>query len=154
MKDKIIKVLVVDDSAYNRMKITDMLESSPMVKVVGVALDGEDAIKKAINLKPDIITLDLEMPRMDGFTFLRIMASNFPTPTIVVSSRNDSQNVFKALEFGAVDFIEKPTHQASSELLKISVRTGEVVGEQWDGGDLDLGASAWSPVPTPPAKLV
>lgn len=119
MKDKTIKVLVVDDSAFNRMTITDMLQSSPIVKVVGVALDGEDAIKKAINLKPDIITLDLEMPRMDGFTFLRIMASNFPTPTIVVSSRNDSHNVFKALELGAVDFIAKPTHQASSELLKI-----------------------------------
>ena len=117
--EKIIKVLVVDDSAYNRMIITDMLESSPVVKVVGVALDGEDAIKKAINLKPDIITLDLEMPRMDGFTFLRIMASNFPIPTIVVSSRSDDPNVFKALELGAVDFIAKPIHQASRELLKI-----------------------------------
>jgi len=117
--DKIIKVLVVDDSAYNRITITDMLESSPLIKVVGVAMDGEDAIKKAINLRPDIITLDLEMPRMDGFTFLRIMTSRFPTPTIVVSSRSEDQNVFKALELGAVDFIAKPTHHVSKELLKI-----------------------------------
>jgi len=154
MKDKIIKVLVVDDSAYNRMKITDMLESSPMVKVVGVALDGEDAIKKAINLKPDIITLDLEMPRMDGFTFLRIMASNFPTPTIVVSSRNDSQNVFKALELGAVDFIEKPTHQASSELLKIR---DELLYKVGMAAQVSINRIKTLPVPavaTPPAKLV
>lgn len=117
--EKIIKVLVVDDSAYNRKALTDMLESSPMVKVIGTAIDGEDAIKKAITLKPDIITLDLEMPRMDGFTFLRIMMSRFPTPTIVVSSRNEDPDVFKALELGAIDFIVKPTHRVSSELQKI-----------------------------------
>ena len=126
--NKKIKVLVVDDSAYNRMTITEMLESSPLVKVVGVAVDGEDAIKKAMSLKPDIITLDLEMPRMDGFTFLRIMSSRFPTPTIVVSSRGDEQNVFKALELGAVDFIEKPTHHVSDELLKIRDELLDKVG--------------------------
>lgn len=117
--EKKIKVLVVDDSAYNRMTITEMLQSSSFVEVVGVAMDGEDAIKKAISLKPDIITLDLEMPRMDGFTFLRVMTNNFPTPTIVVSSRSEDPNVFKALELGAVDFIAKPTHHVSKEILKI-----------------------------------
>lgn len=113
------KVLVVDDSAYNRKTITAMLESSPAFKVVGTATDGEDAIKKVITLKPDIITLDLEMPRMDGFTFLRVMMSRFPIPTIVISSRNEDPNVFKALELGAVDFISKPTHHISTEISKI-----------------------------------
>ncbi len=116
---KVIKVLVVDDSAYNRKTITAMLESSSAVKVVGTAIDGEDAVKKVITLKPDIITLDLEMPKMDGFTFLRVMMSRFPTPTIVLSSRNEDKNVFKALELGAVDFIAKPTHHISTEIMKI-----------------------------------
>jgi len=117
--EKVIKVLVVDDSAYNRKAITAMLESSSAVKVVGTAMDGEDAVKKVITLKPDIITLDLEMPKMDGFTFLRVMMSRFPTPTIVLSSRNEDKNVFKALELGAVDFIAKPTHHISTEIIKI-----------------------------------
>lgn len=116
--DKTIKVLIVDDSAYNRKAITAMLESSG-IKVAGTAVDGEDAIKKVITLKPDIITLDLEMPKMDGFTFLRVMMNKFPIPTIVISSRSEDQNVFKALELGAVDFIAKPTHHVSAELLKI-----------------------------------
>lgn len=117
--EKVIKVLVVDDSAYNRKTITAMLESSSAVKVVGTAIDGEDAVKKVLTLKPDIITLDLEMPKMDGFTFLRVMMSRFPTPTIVLSSRNEDKNVFKALELGAVDFIAKPTHHISTEIMKI-----------------------------------
>lgn len=117
--DNIIKVLVVDDSAHNRRVLTGMLASSPNVKVVGTAIDGEDAIKKALTLKPDIITLDLEMPRMDGFAFLRFMMSRFPTPTIVVSSRNGDKDVFKALELGAVDFIAKPGIAISGELVKI-----------------------------------
>lgn len=119
MEEKVIKVLVVDDSAYNRKTITAMLDSSAAVKVVGTATDGEDAIKKVLTLKPEIITLDLEMPRMDGFTFLRVMMSRFPTPTIVISSRNEDKNVFKAMELGAVDFISKPTHHVSTEILKI-----------------------------------
>lgn len=116
--DKTIKVLIVDDSAYNRKAITAMLESSG-IKVAGTAVDGEDAIKKVITLKPDIITLDLEMPKMDGFTFLRVMMSKFPIPTIVISSRSEDKNVFKALELGAVDFIAKPTHHVSAELMNI-----------------------------------
>lgn len=117
--DNIIKVLVVDDSAYNRRVLTGMLSASPDVKVVGTAVDGEDAIKQAMTLKPDIITLDLEMPRMDGFTFLRFMMSRFPTPTIVISSRNGDKDVFKALELGAVDFIAKPGNAVSTDLLRI-----------------------------------
>ncbi len=114
-----VRVLVVDDSAYNRKTISDMIESSDLIEVVGTAVDGEDAIKRATELKPDVITLDLEMPRMDGFTFLRIMMSNFPTPTLVISSRDEDDCVFKALELGAADFIGKPTHHASEELLHI-----------------------------------
>ena len=116
---KRIKVLVVDDSAFNRRTISDMLEKSPDIKVVGTANDGEEGLKKAFTLKPDVITLDLEMPKMDGFTFLRILMAKMPMPVIVVSSRDDDANVFKALEFGAVDFLAKPTARISRDLLNI-----------------------------------
>ena len=80
-----IRVLVIDDSAFSRQTITRMLETSPLVEVVGSARDGEEALRKAFDLKPDLITLDLEMPRMDGFTFLRLVMSKRPTPVIVIS---------------------------------------------------------------------
>ncbi|MBI5694168.1 MAG: chemotaxis response regulator protein-glutamate methylesterase [Nitrospirae bacterium] len=105
---KIIKVLVVDDSAYNRDVLSKMLDSSPYVDVVGTAADGEEAIERVVRLKPDLITLDLEMPRMDGFTFLRWLMKSMPLPVLVVSSRADDKSVIRALEFGAVDFLPKP----------------------------------------------
>jgi two-component system chemotaxis response regulator CheB len=100
--------LVVDDSAYNRRNIAEVFADHPEVEVVGKAGDGEDALKQVTLLKPDVITLDLEMPRMDGFTFLRILMSKAPTPVIVVSSYAQRENVFKALELGALDFVPKP----------------------------------------------
>ncbi|HVJ91931.1 MAG TPA: response regulator [Labilithrix sp.] len=93
-----IRLLVVDDSAYNRRNIADVFANYPEVEVVGKAADGEEALRLASHLKPDVITLDLEMPRMDGFTFMRILMSRQPTPVIVVSSYSQKENVFKALE--------------------------------------------------------
>lgn len=103
-----IRLLVVDDSAYNRRNIADVFAGHPQVEVVGKAGDGEEALKLVTSIKPDVITLDLEMPRMDGFTFLRIVMSRAPTPVIVVSSYSQRENVFKALELGALDFVPKP----------------------------------------------
>jgi two-component system chemotaxis response regulator CheB len=117
---KKLRVLVIDDSAFNRRTISRILEGLPEVEVAGYAVDGEEGIRRVLELKPDLVTLDLEMPRMDGFTFLRIIMSNRPTPVIVVSSMGGDERVFKALELGAVDFILKPTAEASDELIKIS----------------------------------
>jgi two-component system chemotaxis response regulator CheB len=103
-----IRLLVVDDSAYNRRNIADVFAEHPEVEVVGKAADGEEALKLVVLLKPDVITLDLEMPRMDGFTFLRILMAKAPTPVVVVSSYAQRENVFKALELGALDFVPKP----------------------------------------------
>jgi two-component system chemotaxis response regulator CheB len=114
-----IRVLVIDDSAFSRRTITRMLESSPLVEVVGVARDGEEALRMTFELGPDLITLDLEMPRMDGFTFLRLVMSKRPTPIMVISSRSGDQDVFKALDLGAVDFIAKPAPRATPELVSI-----------------------------------
>ena len=116
---KKIRVVVIDDSAYNRRTITKMLEGMPNVEVVGYATDGEEGVRKIIDLKPDLATLDLEMPKMDGFTLLRIVMNSFPTPIIVISAKSEDERVFKALELGAVDFIAKPTGRISDELLKI-----------------------------------
>jgi two-component system chemotaxis response regulator CheB len=115
----LIRVLVIDDSAFSRQAITRMLEASPLVEVVGVARDGEEALRKTFELQPDLITLDLEMPRMDGFTFLRVVMSKHPTPVMVISGRTDEENVFRALELGAVDFISKPTPHAAPEIVSI-----------------------------------
>ena len=112
---KPIRLLVVDDSAYNRRNIADVFAGVPEVEVVGKAADGEEALRLASLLKPDVITLDLEMPRMDGFTFLRILMSRQPTPVIVVSSYSQKENVFKALELGALDFVAKPTTQIAPD---------------------------------------
>lgn len=114
-----IRVLVVDDSAYSRRAITKMLESMLEVDVIGYAADGEEGIRKIIDLKPDLVTLDLEMPRMDGFTLLRIVMEYSPTAVIVISSRSEDEKVFRALELGAVDFVAKPTKGVSEEILTI-----------------------------------
>jgi len=116
---KRLKVLVIDDSAFNRRTISRILEGLAEVEVAGYAVDGEEGIRRVLELKPDLVTLDIEMPRMDGFTFLRIIMANRPTPVIVVSSLGGDERVFKALELGAVDFIVKPTAGASDELNKI-----------------------------------
>ena len=117
---KKIRIVVIDDSAYNRRTITKMLETIHNVEVVGYACDGEEGIRKIVDLKPDLATLDLEMPKMDGFTLLRIVMGSFPIPIIVISSKSGDSQVFKALELGAVDFIAKPTGRISEEILKIS----------------------------------
>lgn len=116
---KKIRVLVIDDSAFNRRTLTRMLEVLPEVEVAGYAVDGEEGIRRIMELKPDLITLDIEMPRMDGFTLLRIIMSRMPTPIIVVSAFGGDERVFKALELGAVDFIAKPTAGISDELNAI-----------------------------------
>ena len=119
MMEPLIRVLVIDDSAFNRRVIADILDESGRARVVGVARDGEEGIKKAFDTRPDLITLDLEMPRMDGFTFLRIIMKSLPTPVIVISSRSEDKNVFKALELGAVDFLAKPTdHLKGADALR------------------------------------
>jgi len=156
-----LRVLVVDDSVFNRRSIGEILAQSPEIEVVGKAADGEEALRLVANLKPDCITLDLEMPRMDGFTFLRILMTKMPTPVVVVSSYSQKENVFKALELGALDFVAKPERFSdpdlggireqlvSKVLLARSVRLGLPPTRR----ALDLSASA--PVePRPQKQLV
>ncbi|NNB85713.1 chemotaxis-specific protein-glutamate methyltransferase CheB [Corallococcus exiguus] len=103
-----LTVLVIDDSATNRRTLTTLLESSAEVMVLDWAQDGEEGLKKVLDLKPDVVTLDLEMPRLGGHTFLRLLMRAAPTPVIVISSYAHRSDVGKALELGAFDFIAKP----------------------------------------------
>ncbi len=166
---------MVDDSAYNRRNIADVFVNAPEVEVVGKAADGEEALKLATLLKPDVITLDLEMPRMDGFTFLRILMAKQPTPVIVVSSYSQRENVFKALELGALDFVPKPDRLGpealdvrdeilSKVLLVRSLRPSFVptslirrqTSGSWtqDGRPVAMGAAPQSTTYKPPKLLV
>jgi two-component system chemotaxis response regulator CheB len=114
-----IEVLIIDDSAFSRHTIKNILEKVPGIKVIGIAIDGYDGMTKIMNLNPDVVTLDLEMPKMDGFSLLRWIMKERPLPVIIVSAYGDNPTVFKALELGAVDFVEKPARRASKDLKNI-----------------------------------
>lgn len=106
-----IRVMVVDDSAFMRRVISDILNGSGDIEVVGTARNGAEALEKIKELAPDVVTLDVEMPVMDGITCLRKMLSVRPIPVIMLSSvtREGADSTLNALEYGAVDFITKPT---------------------------------------------
>ncbi|MBN2528751.1 MAG: chemotaxis-specific protein-glutamate methyltransferase CheB [Deltaproteobacteria bacterium] len=119
MSNEPIRLLIIDDSAYNRKSIAEFFDGNENVQVVGKAADGQEGLQLAMNLKPTVITLDLEMPRLDGFGFLRILMSGQPTPVIVISSHSQKENVFRALELGALDFVAKPSTMISPAIKKI-----------------------------------
>lgn len=118
---KQIRILIVDDSAFMRKALQMMLESDPLIKVIDTARDGEEGIEKVRRLKPDLVTMDIEMPRMDGLAALReIMATN-PTPVMMISSltTDGASATLDALEMGAVDFIPKGLSYVSLDIVKI-----------------------------------
>ena len=103
-----LRALVVDDSSLNRRTIAAILAEIPGVSQVDVASDGADALRVVESNPPDFITLDLEMPRLDGFEFLQLLMDRHPLPVVVVSGLSAKENIFRALELGAIDFLEKP----------------------------------------------
>jgi two-component system chemotaxis response regulator CheB len=103
-----LRALVVDDSSLNRRTIAAILREIPGISQVEVASDGADALRVVEGNPPDFITLDLEMPRLDGFEFLQLLMDRHPLPVVVVSGLSAKENVFRALELGAIDFLEKP----------------------------------------------
>lgn len=106
-----IRVLVVDDSAVVRKLVTEALAQDPEIEVVGTAIDPYLARDKIVSLKPDVLTLDIEMPRMDGLTFLKIIMEERPMPVIIMSSLTQagSHHALEALRLGAVDVLGKPS---------------------------------------------
>jgi two-component system, chemotaxis family, protein-glutamate methylesterase/glutaminase len=110
MGQGLINVMVVDDSAFMRRAITTMLENEPDIKVIATARSGEEAITKALQINPDVITMDVEMPGMGGLEAVRQIVADHRIPIIMCSSltREGAETTFRALELGAVDFIAKP----------------------------------------------
>ena len=107
-----IRVFVVDDSLLFRKVLIDNLSQNPNIEVVGYAIDAFDAERKIPVIKPDVVTVDVEMPRLNGIDFVKKLLPNYPVPVILVSSLN--LNVFEALSAGAVDFVRKPDMSASN----------------------------------------
>lgn len=105
-----INVMIVDDSAVVRQTLSEVLSKEPDIQIMVTASDPYDAAEKLKKSVPDVIILDIEMPRMDGLTFLKKLMTQHPIPVIICSSKAEegSQNVFQALQFGAVDIIQKP----------------------------------------------
>ncbi len=105
-----IRVLIIDDSAVIRKVVSEALANDPEIEVVGTAIDPYIARDKIVQLKPDVLTLDIEMPRMDGLTFLKIIMEERPLPVIIMSSlsKAGSHHAMEALRIGAVDVLGKP----------------------------------------------
>ncbi|MBW5444555.1 chemotaxis-specific protein-glutamate methyltransferase CheB [Cohnella sp. CFH 77786] len=168
----VYRVLIVDDSRFMRKVLSDVVGSDEAFAVAGTASDGEEAIRLAMELKPDIITMDMEMPRMHGLEALRRIMAAHPTPVIMLSAVTDNgtRDTIKALQYGAFDFVRKPDpsvklviEEVSEYLLEKlhiaaeSIRSGSwrALPAEWEpGGEeaaTEAAAAAESPDPVPPA---
>src|SRR5687767_3894837 len=117
---RVIRTLIVDDSAFVRKTVREMLSRNPYIEVVGAARDGVEALEMVEQLKPDVVTCDLNMPRLDGVGFVREQMIRQPTPILILSvSNGEAAQAIDALEAGAVDFVQKPTALATDDLLRV-----------------------------------
>lgn len=146
-----IRVLVVDDSAYMRVVLRDILEADPAISVVGVAKDGFEAVEKVKDLAPDIVTLDIQMPKMDGVATLQRIMKESPTRVVMLSAmdKKDDQLPLLAVKMGAVDFISKPGGPVSVDIMKFKERIIEIV-KIAAGAKLEVLRKARAP---PPKRL-
>ena len=124
-----VKVLIIDDSALVRQLLTEIFNSDPDIEVIGTAQDPYDAREKIKKLEPDVLTLDVEMPKMDGITFLTNLMRLRPMPVVMISSLTEkgADVTFEALELGAVDFVSKPKIDVSVGLKEYSEEICEKV---------------------------
>jgi two-component system, chemotaxis family, protein-glutamate methylesterase/glutaminase len=118
---KRINVLIIDDSAFMRKLIADFLSEDPRIQVVGTARNGEEGLKKAVELNPDVVTMDVEMPVLNGLEALKLIMDKHPLPVLMLSSttKEGTENTMMAIAYGAVDFIAKPSGAISLDLHKI-----------------------------------
>ena len=116
-----IRVLIVDDSSVIRRMLQTILSSDPTIEIVGTAPDPYVARDKLVKLRPDVMTLDVEMPRMDGLTFLEAVMKHMPVRTIIISSLTAERSplALRALEIGAIDVLEKPSLDVTESMKKM-----------------------------------
>ncbi|HEY4565811.1 MAG TPA: chemotaxis response regulator protein-glutamate methylesterase [Savagea sp.] len=131
MSKRKVRVLVVDDSAFMRTVITDLLTASGEIEVVGVARNGIEALERVRVLRPDVVTLDVEMPKMDGLETLEHLMRDHPTPVVMLSSvtKDATESTLQAMERGAVDFVTKPGGTISLHLKTVECELIEKVKE-------------------------
>jgi len=150
-----IRVLVVDDSVFMRKLIVDRLSSDPEIEVVGTAASGREALKRIDELNPDVVTLDIVMPDMDGLTALKFIMQNKPVPVIMLSSLTSegAEATMKALELGAVDFVAKPSAHISLDVAGSShdIVSKVKIAAQTRGHIKRIGSHNAS-MPQPPAR--
>jgi two-component system chemotaxis response regulator CheB len=153
-----IRVLIVDDSPFMRKALERMLLAAEDIEVIGSARDGLDALEKIPQLKPDIVTLDVEMPRMDGLSCLKRIMTEMPLPVLMVSSltHEGAQATLEALALGALDFIPKESSLANQAILQIQQDLQEKVRKlakspRFRKGTLSPAPAAPKPVTPPPA---
>jgi two-component system, chemotaxis family, protein-glutamate methylesterase/glutaminase len=116
-----VRVLIVDDSAYIRKVVKEMLSRSPNIEVVGTARDGEEALDQVERLRPDVVTCDLIMPGVDGVAFIQRQMAIRPVPVVVLSiGAESSERVLSALDAGAIDFVQKPTALATDKVFDVA----------------------------------
>ena len=117
-----VRVLIVDDSAVMRQLLTTLLSADPEIEVVGTAPDPHVARERIKALNPDVITLDVEMPHMDGVTFLRKIMTLRPMPVVMISTLTQAgaEMTLEALEIGAVDFVAKPTTDVANAMAGLA----------------------------------
>ena len=151
MKEK-IKVLIVDDSALMRTLLTEILSGVEAIEVVGSAADPFIAREKIKKLHPDVLTLDVEMPRMDGLTFLRNLMRLHPMPVVMLSTltAEGADTTLKALEYGAVDFMQKPSVDLARSLPAYAE---EIIDKICTAAKCRVSALADTVIPSPPASL-
>jgi two-component system chemotaxis response regulator CheB len=119
--DRVLRVVVVDDSAYVRKVVREILSRSPFIEVVGTARDGLEALELVERLNPDVVTCDLIMPELDGVGFVREQMARRPVSIIIMSIANENaETVLAALDAGAIDFVQKPTALASEKIFEVS----------------------------------
>ncbi|WP_244653169.1 response regulator, partial [Pseudomonas syringae] len=148
-----VKVLVVDDSGFFRRRVTEILSSDPLIEVVGTATNGKEAIEQALALKPDVITMDYEMPMMDGITSVRHIMQRIPTPVLMFSSltHEGARVTLDALDAGAVDFLPKNFEDISRNPDKVKQLLCEKINTIARSNRRFGGHSAPAPTPAAPA---
>jgi two-component system chemotaxis response regulator CheB len=125
----VIRVLIVDDSAFVRQALVRMLSGAPDIEVVGTAVDGKDGLEKALALRPDVVTLDIKMPRMGGLEALRRIMTECPVPVLLLSSLTSEggEITLRGLELGALDFVDKSSVRGHMNLLELAEELKEKV---------------------------
>ena len=158
MTEAPVRVLVVDDSAFARKVIREVLANDPRVEVVGSSSDGLEALEKIVELRPEVVTLDLMMPALDGLSLLRALPPSDPPFVIIVSvSDADSEVVIEALQAGAFDLVQKPTAQATPRLYEVGEGLlGKVIaaGQARRAGRRRRPSTIRAPASAGPADLV